>query len=68
MNDINIWDYEYENNVRIKTNDGQEFVGTVIDIQYADESENGENIVAIETDHGIFGISESEIAEIGKEK
>ncbi len=63
---MNIWDYEYEDNVRIITNDNKEYIGAVINIEYADESENGENIVDIETDHGIFGISESEISKIGK--
>ena len=65
---MNIWDYEYEENVRIETADGQVFIGTVINIVYADETEKGENMVDIETDHGIFGLWESEIVKIGKEK
>ncbi len=65
---MNIWDYEYEENVKITAVDDQVFIGTVINIEYADESESGENVVDIETDHGIFGILESEIKEIGHVK
>lgn len=61
---MNIWDYEYKDNVIIITDDDQKFVGTVINIEYADESESGENVVDIETDHGIFGLLESEIVEM----
>lgn len=61
---MNIWDYEYKENVKITTNDDQMFVGTVIDIVYADESEEGENTVSIETEKGIIGIKESEISKI----
>lgn len=63
---MNIWDYEYKENVKITTADDKVFVGTVINIVYADETEKGENMVDIETENGIFGIWESEIKSIEK--
>ncbi len=61
---MNIWDYEYKDNVKIVTDDGKVFQGTVIDIMDVDEMGNTEPMVDIETDKGIFGIWESEISSI----
>ena len=61
---MSIWDYKYKENVKITTDDGQVFQGTVIDIMDIDEAGNTEPMVSIETDHGIFGLWESEIEKI----
>ncbi len=61
---MNIWDYEYKDNVKIVTDDGKMFQGTVIAIMDIDEMGNTEPMVDIETKDGIFGLWESEIVSI----
>ena len=62
---MNIFDFEYEKNVRITTKKGNVFFGTVIDIQdIGVEDDVNEPSVSIETSHGIYGLLESEIANI----
>lgn len=60
-NSMNIWDFEYQSNVKLTDTDGDVFVGTVIDIADVDENDNPEPIVALETQGHIYGFKESEI-------
>jgi len=56
-------DYDY---VKIKLKDGDTITGCPICLEYADETDSGEDEIDIETEEGgIFGIKESEIESWG---
>ena len=59
---MNIYEFENKKNVKIVTDDGKEYIGTVLSIMDENEMDNMEPMVDIETQNGIFGILESEIA------
>ncbi len=58
---MNIWDFNYKENVKLVSDTGKIYIGTVIDIMDIDENENEEPILSIETPVAIFGLKESEI-------
>lgn len=65
---VNIWEYRYENNIKITTTHGKVYKGNVITIDDAEENEDmAEDEIVIETYEGpIVGLRQSEVAEIQK--
>lgn len=65
---MNIWEYRYENDIRITTTDGKVYEGNVITIDDAEENEDmTEDEIVVETHEGsIVGLKQSEVAEIQK--
>ena len=61
---MNIYDFEYKDNVKIRTKDDNVFFGTVISIEDPLEMDSEQAVVNIETESGIFGLLESEIKSI----
>lgn len=61
---MNIYDFEYKDNVKIRTKDDNVFFGTVINIEDPLEMDSEQAVVNIETESGIFGLLESEIKSI----
>lgn len=63
---MNIWEHqnEYKKNLRILTKDGKVFIGKMLSILDADDLEENEAQVHIETESGILALRESEIKSI----
>lgn len=61
---MNIYDFEYKDNVKIRTKDDNVFFGTVINIEDPLEMDSEQAVVNIETVSGILGLLESEIKSI----
>lgn len=60
---MNIWDYQdVSEKVRLETKDGKVYIGYIISVLDADDIEADEPQLSIETEEGIYGIWESEIA------
>lgn len=65
---INIWEYRYENDIRITTIYSEVYEGNVITVDDAeDDEEMTEDEIVIETYGGaIVGLKQSEVADIQK--
>lgn len=71
---VNIWDYAYEDSVRITDTSGKTYEGNIIDVSSAEEYEDGagldgqgEDDISLETFDGkIFGFTSSMIDKIDK--
>jgi len=62
---MNIWDYQgISKTVLIRTKTGNSYLGRVLSVLDADDLEADEPQISIETNSGIYGIWESEIASI----
>ncbi len=58
-------DYLYKDKIKIITTDGDEYTGYVCGFEFADENENGEDIISIEIYRDmIMGFSQNEILSI----
>lgn len=63
---MNIWEFqnEFKKNLRILTKDGKVYIGKMLSILDADDLEEDEAQVHIETETGILALRESEIESI----
>lgn len=62
---MNLWDYEgLSKPITVKTKKGNVFAGWVLSVLDAEDVEANEPEICIETEHGIFGLLESEIESI----
>lgn len=62
---MNIWDYNGEKNIRIKTKTGNEYIGDVVSVFDAEETYDSEDSITIVTDLGQYiGFFPSEIESI----
>lgn len=61
---MDVWKYNYKK-VYLITKDGEKFIGIIIDISEADETERHEPCISLELSNGrILGFYESEVLSI----